>query len=600
MLEPARDQIEIFAEALFRYAPDNSYVSLRAFYHDAKKFRITPVRLNGKGFRFLFEAAEDDARRAAQAPKPVVFCPPICTFKNPKRAREEDLAAGLALSVELDQHPHGSLTQLEEIIGPATIIVRSGGIWIDPDGAPQDKLHVHWRLAAPARGENLAKLKTARALATRIAGGDASSIPSVHPLRWPGSWHRKDKPRMCEIARSDTDREIDLDAALSALRAAAPAEEQERPRENGADYAGDRADWAALIRNVIAGRDLHDSTVRLAAAYAGSGVAEHIAVRSIEALYLASTAQHDERWRERFDDIPRGVRTGYEKYGNGETGNTKSNDEPIAFIDAGEDDWNVPPREWLLGNMFCREFVSSLLGNGGTGKTALRYTEYLSLAVGRSLTGEHVFQRCRVLVVSLEDSLKELRRRIKAVCLHHGIAQTELRGWLFYVALGAKSGKLMTSDEKGRLVVGTLAAKLEQEIIDRRADLVALDPFVKTHSVEENSNSAIDDVVQILSDLAIKHSIGIDAPHHTSKGLADPGNASRGRGASAMKDAARLVYTVSPMSPEEAQTLGISEAERQIPDQGGLRQGQHRSANDRGEMVPARWRSARQCNRAIP
>ena len=126
-LEPDRNQIEIFAEALFRYAPDNSFVSLRAFYHDNKIFRITPVRLNGNGFRYLCEAAEDDARRAAQAPKPVVFCPPIATFSNSKRAREEDLAAGLALSVELDQHPHEALTRLEEIIGPATIIVRSGG-----------------------------------------------------------------------------------------------------------------------------------------------------------------------------------------------------------------------------------------------------------------------------------------------------------------------------------------------------------------------------------------------------------------------------------------------------------------------------------------
>ncbi len=65
--------------------------------------------------------------------------------------------------------------------------------------------------------------------------------------------------------------------------------------------------------------------------------------------------------------------------------------------DAG-DEWDgdgefrpIPPRGWLLGNIFCRGFVSSLLGDGGAGKTALRYAQYLSLATGRSLTGEHVF-----------------------------------------------------------------------------------------------------------------------------------------------------------------------------------------------------------------
>ena len=41
-LEPDRDQIEIFVDALFRHAPENTYVSLRAFGHDNSVFRITP------------------------------------------------------------------------------------------------------------------------------------------------------------------------------------------------------------------------------------------------------------------------------------------------------------------------------------------------------------------------------------------------------------------------------------------------------------------------------------------------------------------------------------------------------------------------------
>jgi RecA-family ATPase len=52
--------------------------------------------------------------------------------------------------------------------------------------------------------------------------------------------------------------------------------------------------------------------------------------------------------------------------------------------------------------------MSSLLADGGVGKTALRYAQLLSLAIGRSLTGDYVFQRCRVLIVSLEDDSEEL------------------------------------------------------------------------------------------------------------------------------------------------------------------------------------------------
>ena len=38
--------------------------------------------------------------------------------------------------------------------------------------------------------------------------------------------------------------------------------------------------------------------------------------------------------------------------------------------DAGDDDTIPPPRGWLLGTSFCRGFASSLLGDGGVGKTA--------------------------------------------------------------------------------------------------------------------------------------------------------------------------------------------------------------------------------------
>jgi AAA domain len=234
----------------------------------------------------------------------------------------------------------------------------------------------------------------------------------------------------------------------------------------------------------------------------------------------------------------------------------------LGELDAGLDIELPSPRGWLYGVSFCRRFLSSLLGDGAVGKTAVRYAQYLSLVIARSLTGEYVFQRCRVLIISLEDDINELRRRIWAVCLHHKIKRSELAGWLFYAAPGAACGKLMTMDARGNLLRGKLADYLEAVIAARKIDLVAIDPFVKSHSVEENNNSAIDDVAQILTDLSAKYDIAIDAPHHVSKGPADPGNANRGRGASAMNNAGRLVYTLTTMSPEEAKIFGINEDER--------------------------------------
>ena len=75
------------------------------------------------------------------------------------------------------------------------------------------------------------------------------------------------------------------------------------------------------------------------------------------------------------------------------------------------------------------------------------------------LTSEHVFQRCRVLIVSLEDDSDELRRRVKAAMMHHQISQDEVKGWLFLIRAGREAGKLLTVNAKGSAVDGGLADK---------------------------------------------------------------------------------------------------------------------------------------------
>jgi hypothetical protein len=229
-LKPDRDQLEIFADAMMRHRGHEGCVSLRSFLHGNKLLKPPgTVKLKGTSAKSLIDVAEDQARRAANNPMPAVFCAPLCVFDGAEgwRAREEDLFKGLALSVECDQHPDEARCKLEDILGPATAIVRSGGQWIDPnDGGAQDKLHLHWRLKKPAikteEKDGRAALKQARELAAAIVGGDISNVPVVHCLRWPGSWHRKSTARLCELISVDPDREIDLDSALAELRKHAP------------------------------------------------------------------------------------------------------------------------------------------------------------------------------------------------------------------------------------------------------------------------------------------------------------------------------------------------------------------------------------------
>jgi hypothetical protein len=231
--------------------------------------------------------------------------------------------------------------------------------------------------------------------------------------------------------------------------------------------------------------------------------------------------------------------------------------------DAGEDDEPIPPRGWLLGTAFCRRYLSSLVAGGGTGKTALRIAQALALASDRPLTGEHVFRRSRVLIVSLEDDRDELRRRVGAAMKHHRVAREDVRGWLF-LSTPAASGWKLAMIEDGKVMADALGVKLRETIERRKIDIVILDPLVKAHALEENANGHMDFVAGILAQIASEYDCAIDAPHHVAKGAADPGNADRSRGASAFKDACRLVYTLATMTPEEAQAFGIAEAERRL------------------------------------
>jgi len=162
-------------------------------------------------------------------------------------------------------------------------------------------------------------------------------------------------------------------------------------------------------------------------------------------------------------------------------------------------------------------------------------------------------------MLSFEDDQQELQRRILAARLHHGITADEVKGWLFYAT--PKGVKLAQPNGRTR-VVGPLEQQLRRAIEHYRPDLLGLDPFVKLHALEENDNSAMDFVCDVLTTLAMEYDIAVDAPHHTRKGQMIPGDPEAGRGAGAAKDAGRLVYTLATMSEDEAKQFGINPEDR--------------------------------------
>jgi hypothetical protein len=111
-------------------------------------------------------------------------------------------------------------------------------------------------------------------------------------------------------------------------------------------------------------------------------------------------------------------------------------------------------------------------------------------------------------------------------------------------------------------IVGQLEFQIRDAIARLKPDLVALDPFIKLHDLEENDSSDMDFVCTLLTRIAIENKIAVDVPHHVHKGLAVAGDADAGRGSSGIRDAGRLIFTLTVMSEEEAERFGINPEHR--------------------------------------
>jgi hypothetical protein len=573
LLEPDRDQIEIFFDAVFRHAAPGGIVSLSAFYDDkTQHYKTFKEKLNGAGLKNVFEVAEDLARRCANELRPTVLAPPPATFERADgegSASEAAVKEGLALVIDLDGGwpPAQALAMMEALLGPATLVVESGGVWTAPDGPGYAKLHAYWRLTKPATADARTRLKEARELATALVGGDPSGVPICHGFRCPGSYHRKDvkNPKLCVVTELRPDREIDLAVALEALKKVVPIGKASSGHQQQGNAAGGQQqsfDWGAAYASILQNIAYHPALLGLADAKIKAGLSVGATINDLRAVMNQCPQPRKNTWQERYDKIPEYVNDAV-KFINPQAKPAPQPPPPppgpLVYFNAGRDLTKPPPREWLLGTVFCRKFLSSLVGPGAVGKSALRFAQLISLAIGRSLTGEHVFHRCRVGIVSLEDDIDEVRRRIEAICIHHNVNREDLDGWLFYTA---PKGLKLAGMQGNSPAIGHLDKLLRDWITQLKLDIVSLDPFVKTHSIEENHNSGMDFVCELIASLAIELNIAADTPHHAKKGVTAPGDADSGRGASAIKDAARLVYTLAAMNGEEAERLGISEDER--------------------------------------
>ena len=316
------------------------------------------------------------------------------------------------LSVECDALPQQGRDKLESILGPATIVIRSGGRWRDrQSGEEIDKLHLHWRLAETAADKAaLAKLKRARDLAARIVGADPSGKNVVHPYRWPGSWHRKAEPRLCEIETASPDCEIVLEDALETLEDAADGAPEEA-RAQARD--GERqVEWEESFRQILSGESYHPTLVPLTASFASWGAPLPVTDNVLRCLLINSVPQDAERQRRRDAELaklPQTIASAYAKFGEG----SDQTEQEQRLRWHGEQ-LDAPARTWLVVGLMPQMGVGLLSGQWGTYKTFAALDLAAAVMVGLAFADYPIARNGGVLFIAAEGA-SEIPARLQAV-----------------------------------------------------------------------------------------------------------------------------------------------------------------------------------------
>lgn len=611
-----KQQIHRFVTTLFRRCilkdglPFGGRFNFRALQHRGDRpvlYEWEP--LAGSPIARAIEHATRIARRGHS--EAAVFAPPVCLFADGGRARESDVLACPVIVVELDASPSTGRRQLETVLGPATLVVASGGRWTSPDGVTEDKLHLYWRLSSPAvhDGEK-ALLRDVRARAAALVGADTTAVPLSHPLRWPGSWHTKGEPRLCRIV-AEHDSEISLEDAAARLGVdiAAAKERQRGVRTDGRPFTTRSAwtpaqlmdaaehlpnldlDWDQWCTTGMAFYDAahgsdegfvaFDRFSRKSKLYDEENTIERYDHFSSSPPDRISGAWLVDRIRQQVDPIYVPPRPALSEVESAECREiwTAAGERQRAEIEAETASKpvpglrivtgpiapsSIPVRKWLVAPRLPIGDVCQCVGEPGISKSTFTLRDALAIATGREdilrgkgsdgqpISWERLHRSGSVLIYNAEDRLDEMERRLTAAQRHVGLGEHDVQHPIILWS-GVDHEHLIImrrAQARDALIAAPGLASLEATIRQYGVVFVALDPQVSLVSnASENGNDDQDALFQELARLAFRTDCSILIVHHTSKQTREAaGDMGAGRGAFAAVGKVRSAFTLTNLT----------------------------------------------------
>jgi DNA polymerase I-like protein with 3'-5' exonuclease and polymerase domains len=217
---------------------------------------------------------------------------------------------------------------------------------------------------------------------------------------------------------------------------------------------------------------------------------------------------------------------------------------------------DIAPWQWLYGRLLLRSEVTGTAAMGGTGKSTLSIVEALAMASGRALLGQDVPQPLRVVLINLEDTRNTMDKRIAAAMRHYKLTATDIGDRLIVIGKGDIKIKVARQLRSGDVERNEQTIRALTRLVHKhRADVLSIDSFIRTHKVNENDNSAMQEVVECYEDIAVEGRCAVHLWHHTRKLGGEKATIEAARGASAFVDACRSARVLETMSAKDHEQL---------------------------------------------
>jgi putative DNA primase/helicase len=373
-------------------------------------------------------------------------------------------------------------------------------------------------------------------------------------LRMPGFMHRKNpaKPHMVRVVGGNRRRY----PRARILEAFPPPERVTSALGNG--HAGNGADHADLVRQVLTGENFHASLTSLAWRHTGAGMPAGQVVEHLRGIMLSIPDQNrDDRWKARFAEIPKLVNSAVSKHsepqangGNGAVVQLNRSERRAAQSEARRivstrlSNVKMRPIEWVWSGRIAQGKHTTIAGEPGVSKSTLLYWVAAAVSKGHLWPcGEGKAPIGSVIILSAEDGAEDtIKPRILAA---KGDDEK------VHIITAAKDGE-------GTVSSFTLQQDLQalERMIDEIGDvvIVIIDPISSYlgDRVDGHSNTDIRRVVEPLHEMADRKKVAVLTNTHFSKaGAANKSRAShRFIGSTAFVALPRVAFAVV-IDPED-------------------------------------------------